>query len=107
MTQIINSGKSSATTRLKILIVRSGLGGLTLAMLLENAGIDYEIFEKSSTLQIPGGATSLNPSVLHALDQIGLLKEIRKFSKPVQNYDIYKEKSDESISKMGNIDVSY
>ncbi|KAF9433939.1 hypothetical protein BGZ76_008787 [Entomortierella beljakovae] len=108
MTQSINSVSSNSITNPKVLIVGAGLGGLTLAILFEKAGIDYEIFEKSSTLQIPGGATSLSPSILQALDQMGLLKDIMKFAKPTQGYEIFKEKSDgTTFSRMGNIDVSF
>lgn len=44
----------------KIMIVGAGLGGLTLAILLERMGdVEYEIFERSPTLK-PYGKTSIN-----------------------------------------------
>ncbi|KAF9926177.1 hypothetical protein FBU30_004178 [Linnemannia zychae] len=65
----------------KILIVGAGLGGLTLAILLERMGdVDYEIFERSQVLK---------PYAV--FEQLGLMDEIEKVSFPRRSMDIYKE----------------
>lgn len=50
----------------KIMIVGAGLGGLTLAILLERMGdVEYEIFERSPTLKPYGKPSSPPPPIDH------------------------------------------
>ncbi|KAF9098410.1 hypothetical protein BGX27_000797, partial [Mortierella sp. AM989] len=89
----------------KILIAGGGLGGLTLAILLERASIDYEIFERSTTLKPLGSATSLAPNVMPLLEQLGLLEEIKKISLEHISNGIYRESPDgESLDLLGKLD---
>ncbi|KAF9081442.1 hypothetical protein BGX27_004934, partial [Mortierella sp. AM989] len=77
----------------KILIVGAGLGGLTLAILLEKACIDYEIYERSTSFKPQGCAISLAPSIMPLLDQLGLLEDLKSISKDVSAGFLYKESS--------------
>ncbi|KAF8982739.1 hypothetical protein BGZ46_000720, partial [Entomortierella lignicola] len=95
-----------STTRPKIMIVGAGLGGLTLAILLEKAGMDYRIYEKSTALKIPGGLTSLSTNVLQAMEQLGLIEDLIKISKPTHGYSLFKEMSDGRLEPIGEIDIS-
>ncbi|KAF9359651.1 hypothetical protein BGX26_011805 [Mortierella sp. AD094] len=98
---------SPSSSKPKILIIGAGLGGLTLAILLERAGLDYRIYEKSTTLRIPGGVTLLSPSILQAMEQLGLMEDLKKISKPTLGYHIFKETTDEqSLESVGELDVS-
>ncbi|KAF8978429.1 hypothetical protein BGZ46_006474, partial [Entomortierella lignicola] len=54
---------SSTAVKPKVLIVGAGLGGLTLAAILEKANIPYEIFEKASALKPLGSAIAVGPPV--------------------------------------------
>ncbi|KAF9994634.1 hypothetical protein BGZ80_007759, partial [Entomortierella chlamydospora] len=65
----------------KVLIVGAGLGGLTLAILLEKASIDYEIYERSTTISSQGSAISLSVNVLPLMEQLGLLGDLEKIWK--------------------------
>ncbi|KAF9929492.1 hypothetical protein FBU30_001506 [Linnemannia zychae] len=56
-----------------VLIVGAGLAGLFLGILLEKAGIPYEIFER---------AAEIKPL---AFEQLGLYEELMSFSKPAIN----------------------
>ncbi|KAF9343688.1 hypothetical protein BGX26_005352, partial [Mortierella sp. AD094] len=91
----------------KILIAGAGLGGLTLAILLERASIDYEIFERSTTLKPLGSATSLAPNVMPLLEQLGLLDELKEISLECMGGGIYKESPDgESLELLSSTDIS-
>ncbi|KAG9061264.1 hypothetical protein KI688_007602 [Linnemannia hyalina] len=57
-----------------VLIGGAGLAGLFLGILLERAGIPYEIFERA--------IMCLSPNILPAFEQLGLLDELLSFSKP-------------------------
>ncbi|KAG0076310.1 hypothetical protein BGZ90_008872 [Linnemannia elongata] len=76
----------------KIMIVGAGLGGLTLAILLERMGdVEYEIFERSPTLKPYGAGMIIGPNILPVFEQLGLLDEITRVSFPRKSMDIYKE----------------
>lgn len=42
---------TTAQTGPKVLIVGAGLGGVTLAILLEKAGVPYEVFERAAAVK--------------------------------------------------------
>ncbi|OAQ29395.1 FAD/NAD(P)-binding domain-containing protein [Linnemannia elongata AG-77] len=66
----------------RVLIAGAGLAGLFLGILLEKAGIPYEIFERSAQIRPIGAIMSLSPNILSAFEQLGLLDELMSFSKP-------------------------
>ncbi|KAF9114618.1 hypothetical protein BGX27_010283 [Mortierella sp. AM989] len=75
----------------KILIAGAGIAGLTMAILLDRARIDYEIFERNDQIRSSGAATCLGFNVMPLMDQLGLLDELRSISKRVDGTTIFKE----------------
>ncbi|KAG0047651.1 hypothetical protein BGZ83_007317 [Gryganskiella cystojenkinii] len=71
-----------------ILIAGAGLGGLLLGALLEKAGMEYHIFERATKVKPLGSAMTLGPTILPALEQLGLLEELKKISKPIEQLNI-------------------
>ncbi|KAG0257476.1 hypothetical protein DFQ27_005087 [Actinomortierella ambigua] len=69
---------------IKAIIVGAGIGGLCLALMMELAGIEYEILERM-TSQEPhrGTGVALGPPVLRLFEQMGLLDQIEAMSKPM------------------------
>ncbi|KAF9180417.1 hypothetical protein BGZ50_006245 [Haplosporangium sp. Z 11] len=67
---------------LKVLICGGGIAGLTLAVLLERAGIDYEVFERAKQVRPLGSALGIGPSVMPMIEQLGLLDQFLTISKP-------------------------
>ncbi|KAG9061278.1 hypothetical protein KI688_007616 [Linnemannia hyalina] len=65
-----------------VLIGGAGLAGLFLGILLERAGIPYEIFERSAEPRSLGAVMCLTPNILPAFEQLGLLDELLSISKP-------------------------
>ncbi|KAG0038842.1 hypothetical protein BGZ83_002975 [Gryganskiella cystojenkinii] len=71
-----------------VMIVGAGLAGLFLAILLDKAGIPYEVYERSASVKPLGSVMSLSPNILAAFDQIGLLDEIKSISYPADTVTI-------------------
>ncbi|KAF9097299.1 hypothetical protein BGX23_009272 [Mortierella sp. AD031] len=92
-----------ASSSVKVLIAGAGLGGLTLALLLEQAGIEYTILEKHEGDLIPlGSSISLNQSIQPLFEQLGMLKELEAISKPIGSMTFLKE----NMNKIGSMDLS-
>ncbi|KAG0373250.1 hypothetical protein BGX24_011948 [Mortierella sp. AD032] len=65
-----------------VLISGAGLAGLFLGILLERAGIPYDIYERATEIKPIGSIICLSPNILPAFEQLGLYKELMVFSKP-------------------------
>ncbi|KAG9069680.1 hypothetical protein KI688_009002 [Linnemannia hyalina] len=76
----------------KVIIAGAGLAGLTMAILLEKAGIEYQVLERSSEIQQTlGGAIILSFNVMPLMEQLGVLDQIEAISFPIETTMIYKE----------------
>ncbi|KAF9345300.1 hypothetical protein BGX26_003313, partial [Mortierella sp. AD094] len=87
----LNSDLASST-KPYIIIVGGGIGGLMLAILLEHGQIPYTVLERSSHVRLLGSAIALGPGVLPLFEQLGMLKEIEQFSRPVTRGMVWSEK---------------
>lgn len=108
-----------AATDLKVIIAGCGIGGLSAAIALELAGIDYTILEESPALDsdlkpgasatnVPtktthvGGAIQVAPTAIHFLSQLGIYDEMKEFSKPVSGLSM----NEHDMNYVGRIDLS-
>ncbi|KAF9899260.1 hypothetical protein EC991_009219 [Linnemannia zychae] len=73
----------------RVLIAGAGLAGLFLGILLEKAGIPYEIFERAAEIKPLGAIMCLNPSIHPAFEQVGLYEQLKSFSKPAGDTTFY------------------
>ncbi|KAG0337054.1 hypothetical protein BG000_005864 [Podila horticola] len=73
---------------LKVLIVGTDVATLTLALILEQAGIDYLVLEPQESVPVVAGAITLHPTVLPLLEQLGLKDDLLFFSQPLEHVDI-------------------
>ncbi|KAG9061262.1 hypothetical protein KI688_007600 [Linnemannia hyalina] len=64
-----------------VLISGAGLAGLFLGILLEKAGIPYNIYERAAEIKPIGAVMCLAPNILAAFEQLGLYEELMSFSK--------------------------
>jgi 6-hydroxynicotinate 3-monooxygenase len=63
-------------SRSQIAIVGAGLGGLTAALLLRQAGFDVRVFEQAPKFARLGAGIQLGPNVLKIMRRIGLEAEV-------------------------------
>ncbi|KAG0087223.1 hypothetical protein BGZ93_008070 [Podila epicladia] len=87
----------------KVLVIGAGLGGVTLCLLLEKAGVNYELFERAAQVKPLGSAISLGAGILPLFEQVGLLDEFISHSKPTYAGLMYNEKRELE----NNIDLKF
>ncbi|KAF8936928.1 hypothetical protein BGZ47_009251 [Haplosporangium gracile] len=85
-----------------VIIVGGGIGGLSLANMFERAGINYLILEKATTIRALGSSLGLDASSLPVMEQLGLLEDFYKASKPVRHFNFYNE----GVKPIGMVDFS-
>jgi len=85
----------------KVMIIGAGLGGLTMAILLERAGVHYHVYEKYKEPRPLGSATGLNPNIMPLFEQLGLLDKLRAISKEVATMSVYNA----DVEKIGDLNV--
>ncbi|KAG0313217.1 hypothetical protein BGZ99_009020 [Dissophora globulifera] len=89
--------------KIHVLIVGGGIGGLMLSLMLERAGIDYQILERSPEHRPFGSAISFNSTVLRLFEQLGLLEDLYKISKRAGSLLLVKEDQDTE----GRVDLEH
>ncbi|KAG0260824.1 hypothetical protein DFQ27_003304 [Actinomortierella ambigua] len=87
---------------LRVLIAGAGIGGLSLAIFLTRAKIDYVVLERSASLKTIGGALGLSGQALRVFDQIGIYDELAAVSKPLTSIEYYNQNKE----KVGQLDGS-
>jgi 2-polyprenyl-6-methoxyphenol hydroxylase-like FAD-dependent oxidoreductase len=70
----------------KVLVIGGGIGGLTTAIALRQAGIDTEVFERASDLRRirVGGGIHLWTSAMRALERVGLAAQLQAVGSPIE-----------------------
>ncbi|KAF9088864.1 hypothetical protein BGX27_002618, partial [Mortierella sp. AM989] len=86
----------------KVLITGASFGGVMLAILLERAGINYELFESAPSVQSFGSAVILGPTVMPLLEQLGLLDKVQAISKKLKTMHLVED----NMHRIGEIDLS-
>ena len=69
---------SSAKTALEIALVGGGLGGLTAALCLANAGHRVTVFEQTDTFVETGAGVQISPNASKVLHALGLKEPLRE-----------------------------
>ncbi|KAL3478169.1 hypothetical protein BJX99DRAFT_245688 [Aspergillus californicus] len=73
----------------KVLIAGGSLVGLGLALALEHAGIDFELFEKGEFAPQLGASIGYHPPGLRILDQLGVWEDMEKAVIPLTDRNYY------------------
>jgi 2-polyprenyl-6-methoxyphenol hydroxylase-like FAD-dependent oxidoreductase len=64
------------TSKPDILIVGAGIGGLTAAIALRQAGFSVQIFERAAALQEIGAGIGLSPNAMRVLQRLDLMHQV-------------------------------
>ncbi|KAL1879477.1 hypothetical protein Plec18167_003934 [Paecilomyces lecythidis] len=67
---------STARPPFKVLIAGGSVSGLTLALTLERAGVDYELFEKGDIDTDLGASIAINGPIIRILEQLGVWQDL-------------------------------
>ena len=71
----------------KVVIVGGGVSGLTLALTLAKAGIDYVLLEAHPEIAPDAGASiAVSASGSRTLDQVGVLEDLLAISTPLREF---------------------
>lgn len=62
---------------MRIMIVGGGIGGLTAALALHQAGFDAHVYEQASVLREVGAGVALGPNAVKILHRLGLADILR------------------------------
>ncbi|MBB6451084.1 2-polyprenyl-6-methoxyphenol hydroxylase-like FAD-dependent oxidoreductase [Geomicrobium halophilum] len=81
-----------------VLIIGSGVAGLTTALFLNKAGIKCEVFEGSPSEKETGAGFVLAPNGVNVLDSLGLTTELNKYSYPIGKESTYNTDNEEIMS---------
>jgi 2-polyprenyl-6-methoxyphenol hydroxylase-like FAD-dependent oxidoreductase len=73
---------------MKILIVGAGIGGLSLAAFLKDSDVEFDIIEKSPTLDRQGFSIGLWNNGRNMLKKLGLSDNLDRFGTPIKTYRI-------------------
>lgn len=72
---------------LKVVIIGGAVAGLTLALCLEAAGVDYVLLEKHDDICTNiGGSLALQPHGSRVLDQLGVYQRLEKWTNDVNKF---------------------
>jgi salicylate hydroxylase len=62
---------------MRLLIVGAGIGGLTAALALRQAGFDVHVYEQASVLREVGAGVAISPNAVKVLHRLGLAEALR------------------------------
>ncbi|MBA5629861.1 FAD-dependent monooxygenase [Moheibacter lacus] len=78
----------------KIGIIGAGIGGLTLAKMLNDLELDSTVFEASETVRGIGAGIGLASNAIKAFEYLDLEEGIVQISNPIDQFDICNEKGE-------------
>ncbi|KAG0325450.1 hypothetical protein BG004_003212 [Podila humilis] len=81
-------------SKLKVLIIGAGIGGLMMGALLQKGGVDFEIYERARVVKPLGSAMSMGANLAPLFKQLGLYEEFLTIGKPNIGMDLFNEQAE-------------
>lgn len=82
---------ADSTRPFKVIIAGGSLVGLTTALALEKAGIDYVVLERREIAPHMGASISIHPHTQRVMEQLGVWPEVRAGIVPLEYRHHYDE----------------
>ncbi|MFH7595261.1 FAD-dependent monooxygenase [Streptomyces racemochromogenes] len=76
------------TERRKALVLGAGIGGLTAAIALREAGLDVEVHERAGELRAAGSGLSVMSNAVGALNSLGVGIDLEKRGEALRSYQV-------------------
>lgn len=77
--------------RKKIIVVGSGIAGLSVAVALQKMDMDVSVYERASKPTVAGAGIIIAPNALKALEPFGIAQTIKERGKPSDGFHILSE----------------
>jgi 2-polyprenyl-6-methoxyphenol hydroxylase-like FAD-dependent oxidoreductase len=74
----------------KLIIAGGGIGGLTAALSLRQAGFDVAVYERAPAFREIGAGMSLWPNATRVLRSLGVLEQVLACGEPVTQFNLYR-----------------
>lgn len=74
------------TTEKQINIIGGGIAGLTTALTLQTKGINYQLFEKKSSITYENVGLGISANIFHILKELNIWEETKKLGAKIQNF---------------------
>jgi len=88
---------------MKAIIIGAGIGGLTAAIAMRQAGIQASVYESKSEVRLNGAGLGLGPNAVKALELLGLGESLQRAGMPVKQVQILSQEG-KVLSRMGGAD---
>lgn len=82
----------------EIAIVGAGIGGLTLALALEQKNISYVIYEQANSFEALGYGIQISPNAVHVLHALGLAEDLKSISHECKEFELRSFESDSVLA---------
>ncbi|MFF9195950.1 FAD-dependent monooxygenase [Streptomyces sp. NPDC014779] len=79
--------RTGATAR-KAIVLGAGIGGLTAAIALREAGLDVEVYERAGELRAAGSGLSVMSNAVGALDSLGVGIDLEQRGTALESYHV-------------------
>jgi 2-polyprenyl-6-methoxyphenol hydroxylase-like FAD-dependent oxidoreductase len=78
-----------SSAKRRALVIGGGIGGLSAALALRQAGMDVQVFEAVKEVKEVGAGVTVWSNAVRALERLGLLEELRAVGMPATDRIIY------------------
>ena len=83
----------------EIIIAGAGIGGLTLALALEQKGINFQLYEQADSFEALGYGIQVSPNVVRVLRELGVAKQLERLSHLCLGFELRSFNSDRVVAQ--------
>src|SRR5688572_15336313 len=91
---------------MKIAIVGGGIGGLTAALALRQAGLEAHVYEQASVLREVGAGLTMGPNAIKILHHLGIAEALRAVGVVPHSRDLRDWQSGDMLARIPLADAA-